>query len=117
MFNIKKRDFKKYINQFPDILEKIAHKYNEIENNHDEIFLVLNQYLKKFVFIDSWRVEICAIWDVCRLSLVCAISTYEKRLKGKFKPTDYPNKRLYYERTVEYYAENVIFRAFTILEE
>ncbi len=117
MFNVNVRDYKKYEKNYTDELKNIAESYNQVEQNYEEILFLLNQYLKLFPLLNSWRIEVCYQWDVCRISMICAISTFERRVKRRFKTNDYSEKRLWYERIVEYYTENVILRSFSILEK
>lgn len=124
MFNVDMEEYIKYQHKYPDVLGKVAEAYNKYEEAHPPIFLALNQHLKIFPVLNSWRIEICYIWDFCRMSMICAYTIYKGEFYDKFKVV--PGKKLDREidgemifelQKFEYYLENVIYRTFSILEK
>ena len=81
MFNVSEEHYIKYQLQYPDELLSTSQIYNSFKNMHEEVFFYLNEHLKLFPLLDSWRIEICYIWDVCRMSMICATTLYEEDVK------------------------------------
>ena len=118
MFNISMKDYVKYHHLYPDELKEIAETYNKIETYLDnDIFMSMNQHLRLFPLLNSWRVEICYAWDLCRRSMVCSTSTFEERIKHKFKSNRITENRVMQEGLVEYYLENAMYRLFAALDK
>lgn len=117
MFNVDEKDYIKHQDRYQDDLYEVSSIYNDYEDNTEEIFLALNQHLKHFPLLNSWRIEICYIWDICRMSMICAVSVYEEHYKNKLSQDDITDEYVHYSRTIEYYIENVIYRSFSILEK
>ncbi|WP_458411886.1 Cthe_2314 family HEPN domain-containing protein [Schinkia sp. CFF1] len=118
-FNVDKKLYDKYKDEFPDLLDKAAAAYREFDNSFEEderIILILNEHLKLFPIIDHWKTELFYQWDVCRHSLICATAIINEYCK-KFKEDDYSDERGYYEHLAEYYLDNISYRAFSILEK
>lgn len=118
-FNVPKGLVEKYEEFFPDLLFEPANVYNKFEesfNNEDSILLFLNQHLKLFPIINSWRKELFFQWDVCRQSLICA-SALVKEFCVKYKEVDISNERIHNETLAEYYLDNISYRIFSILDK
>lgn len=118
-FNIPEELVEKYEELFPDLLLDSANVYNEFEenfNDDDAIMLYLNQHLKLFPIINSWRKELFFQWDICRQSLVCA-SALVKEYCVNFKEDDVSLERMQAEFLAEYYLDNISYRVFSILDK
>lgn len=118
-FNVSKKLVNKYEKSYPDLLSEIADEYNDFREkfkNNDEILLSLNQHLKLFPIVNSWRLELFYQWDVCRLSLICT-SAIVKEYSVKYKKNDISTERITNDFLIEYYLDNISFRVFSILDK
>ncbi|MDQ0887899.1 hypothetical protein QFZ81_002987 [Paenibacillus sp. V4I9] len=117
MFNVAEDDYIKHQDLFPDFLRSTAESYNEYLESHEEIFFMFNQHLKYFPVINSWRIDIFGIWDICRMSVICAHAVYFEKLKDMFSESNISEEIIYYSGIVEYYLENFMYRSFGLLEK
>ncbi|GEM_PF-2954140 len=119
MFNVDETAYLKFKRKrkFQDNLLDVAKLYNKFGKSYDSIMFTLNEHLKYFSLLDSWRREICFSWDTCRQSLICATATYEEKIKNKYQTKRQTKERIYYTNITEYYLENTLYRLFSILDK